>query len=303
MYKTGIGRQIFVDPCGNVLTEFFIGVDDNDFYIITVICMKVREFGLKFVDTGAAVDIPEVNNGDLAAAIAGFNGAVFKIQRHFEIEALVTDFASNGNGIARGIGNRLGLHSLGILMDEVEINQTGCQHCAHCDSENKTRNFRALRQWGAGCVAGIYIYFLCYGSAAYFVGSKKNLGAFVGDGIGGADVDASTAADTFHITDFSDIHQTFTDAKTAVHAFGLIQVHAQQRDLVEQSVDCTQGAEEPTEEPINKYHTHQETHQQDEFPGEERTEHTEKIFVLGIGQQSTGAQQCSGGANVFTETW
>ena len=44
--KAGIGGQVFVDPCGDVLTKFLKRVDNDDLYVIALVLVQIGELRL-----------------------------------------------------------------------------------------------------------------------------------------------------------------------------------------------------------------------------------------------------------------
>ena len=103
------------------------------------------------------------------------------------------------------------------------------------------------------------------------------------------------------VTYVTDIHFTLGVTESAVGTGGFIQLDAEDRDLVEESVEGTKGAEETTEEAEDEDRADDKADGKDEFPGEERTQHAEHTLVDLVGKKTEGALNGTGGAYVFTE--
>ena len=86
-----------------------------------------------------------------------------------------------------------------------------------------------------------------------FVGGKEDLRTFPGDSLGGADPHTFAAANAFLVAGISNIYLAFCLAKSAMGAFGVIHLNAENGDFVEQSVQRAKGTDETAEQPENEH--------------------------------------------------
>ena len=281
--------KVIGDVLGDILKVFLIRMDHEDLDIIAVFLFEQREFSLKFFHTGTAIDIPEVDDRDFALGIAGLDGAVLSVQRQIEIGTKIADLSTH-------------LCRRRIFVDDVVVYETSAKDHGHGDGNDGPCDLRFLGQGRAGEVAGVHGHIFGFHCGAGLVGSQQDLGALIADRSGGTDVDTASAADTFMVAYMMDIHLALAHAQSAVYALGLVQLHPKEGDLVEQPVNRAKGAEEPAEGPVDEYRCDDEYHKDHELPREQGAQHTEKVRIRLVGQQSASAQQGAGGADVLTKS-
>ena len=92
------------------------------------------------------------------------------------------------------------------------------------------------------------------------------------------------------------------DTEVTVGALAFIYLHAEDRKLVEQTIQCAKGAEETAEQTENKDGTDHDGDHQDELPGEQVLQHGEENALVGfVGQKQQTAFNGASGADVLTE--
>ena len=93
---------------------------------------------------------------------------------------------------------------------------------------------------------------------------------------------ALAAVYTFVVAHVIYIHFTFAYAKTAIDALGLIELDADEGDLVKKSVYRAKRAEKTAEKSVNEDRQCYKRDQKREFPRKKRTEHDEQIGILNV---------------------
>ena len=122
-----------------------------------------------------------------------------------------------------------------------------------------------------------------------------------GYSVGGTSRHAFAALDTLGVTDVLYIHFTLADAQTAVGTALLVDLDADDGELVEKTVKRAKRADKTAEEAENEHARQNDRDHQKELPGEERAEHTQIAAVDLVGEQSHRALERSRGADVLTE--
>ena len=79
------------------------------------------------------------------------------------------------------------------------------------------------------------------------------------------------------------IYLTLGYTEVAVGAFFLVDLYAEDGDLVEQAVQTAQRADETAEHAVNKYGADHDAYHQHKFPGEQGTQHSQEAFVELVG--------------------
>ena len=193
--------------CGVI---YHIGVNCDHIHRIGIIRCDLIEIG-KLVNAGGTPGSPEVHNGDLAGldGVDGLPGGAGFVQDLQVIPvAQVADLVALG-----GLGIRRGHTAF------VPVHYDGAdQHDRHDTGGNATGDKPLF-------LGGV---FLCQ----FFVGFQQDLRSFPLDGFGRTNAYAGAAADAFLVTGAEDIHLAVGGAQTAVGAFALFHLDAENGDLI-----------------------------------------------------------------------
>ena len=84
------------------------------------------------------------------------------------------------------------------------------------------------------------------------------------------------------VTNVVNIHFTYRDTLATVYALVSFQLDAKERELVEEAVECAEGAEETAEDSVNEYRAYYNADCQRKFPCEQRTKHCKYVVIVGI---------------------
>ncbi len=104
------------------------------------------------------------------------------------------------------------------------------------------------------------------------------------------------------VTNVLDVHLANGDTFSAVDTFGALHLHAQERDLVKQTVKRAQRTEESAENAVDKDRADDAADHQKEFPRKERPQHAEAAFVDLVGKQTDRALKRSRGAKILAKS-
>jgi hypothetical protein len=97
------------------------------------------------------------------------------------------------------------------------------------------------------------------------------------------------------------VHFTYRYALAAVYTVVFIDLDPQKRNSVKETVYRAERTKEPAKETVNKDCGDDDSDQQAEFPGEQRTEACKRICIARIKKQQHCAAERSRGADIFTK--
>ena len=103
------------------------------------------------------------------------------------------------------------------------------------------------------------------------------------------------------VADALDIHLAVRDAQSAVGALFFVQLDAQKRDLVEETVDSAQRTDEAAERPVDKDACDGNGAEERKLPCKHGTEHAVQVGVIGVEQQADRTAERARGADKFAE--
>ena len=107
--------------------------------------------------------------------------------------------------------------------------------------------------------------------------------------------------DTFVVAHALDIHFTSGNAKSAVGAFGFVELYADKGDTAEKAVQRAERAKKTTEDTEDENACHGDDHEQGKLPSKQRSERAEQGFVGFVDEQEYPALERTCGADIFTE--
>lgn len=107
--------------------------------------------------------------------------------------------------------------------------------------------------------------------------------------------------DTFVVAYALDIHFTSGNTKSAIGAFILVELYAEEGDTAEESVQRAQGAKETTEDTEDENTCHRDNDEQGKLPREQRTEAGKQRFVGFVDQEEYPPFERTRGAYIFAE--
>ena len=72
-------REAVFNKCRNVTVVFLVGMNRQDLHLVSVFFLNQGEFGLQFLDARAAINVPEVDNGNFATIILDTYGIIASV--------------------------------------------------------------------------------------------------------------------------------------------------------------------------------------------------------------------------------